>query len=72
MFTGVYVAAWAQAYNSFVHLKRLPPARSGIEMKKLDAHIEFCSNTFAKAQVRRPHPALPRADTNLHKLRRER
>lgn len=40
-----------KACSSFVHLKRLPPARSGIDMKKLDAHIEFCSSTYAKAQA---------------------
>lgn len=40
------------AANSFIHLRRLPPARSRLDLKKLDAHIEFCQSTLRKATVR--------------------
>lgn len=39
------------SYDTFNHLKRMPPARSGIDTKKLDAHITFCADTYNKAQV---------------------
>lgn len=39
------------SYDTFNHLKRMPPARSGIDSKKLDAHITFCADTYNKAQV---------------------
>ena len=40
------------AASSFMHLRRLPYARSRVEAKKLDAHIDFCQNTYRKATVR--------------------
>jgi hypothetical protein len=40
------------AASSFMHLRRLPYARSRVEAKKLDAHIDFCQNTLRKATVR--------------------
>jgi hypothetical protein len=43
--------ALSTAASSFVHLRRLPYARSRVEAKKLDAHIDFCQNTLRKATV---------------------
>lgn len=43
------------AATSFMHLRRLPYARSRVEAKKLDAHIDFCQTTYRKATVRDMH-----------------